>query len=211
MLEARKTVVETHNVKSYNYYISFPKIKSDKKLPLIVFLHGVGERGDDVEKVKIHGIPKLFEVDNDYECITVSPQCPGDSIWPAELQTLKQFIDEIVKEYNIDTNRIYLTGLSMGGYGTWHMAMTYPNFFAAIAPVCGGGLPWYANVLKMPVWAFHGEVDSVVSVEESKNMVREVNNAGGNAKLTIFENVDHDSWNYAYNDELIKWLLEQSK
>ena len=211
MLEARKTVVKVNKEKTYNYYISFPKNESSKKLPLIVFLHGFDERGDNVEKVKIHGLPKLFDVDNDYECITVSPQCPGDSIWPAEIVTLKQFIDEIIEEYNIDKNRVYLTGISMGGYGTWYTAQTYPDFFAAIAPVCGGGMSWYAGVLKMPVWAFHGAVDSVVSVEESKNMVREINNTGGNAKITIFENVDHDSWNYAYTDELMKWLLEQSK
>ncbi len=211
MIEAKKTIVTTERKVSYNYYISKPKNIENKKLPLIVFLHGLDERGDDVEKVKIHGIPKLFEKDNDFECITVSPQCPGDSIWTAEIRTLKTFIDDIVKEYNIDENRIYLTGLSMGGYGTWYMAMTYPEMFAAIAPVCGGGLPWYAGVLKMPVWAFHGAVDSVVSVEESKNMVREINKTGGNAKLTVFENVDHDSWNYAYTDELIEWILKQHK
>jgi len=196
---------------NFKYLLYKPKSESKEKLPLIVFLHGAGERGDDLQKVKIHGIPKIFDTHMNYNCIAVSPQCPQNTFWVAELKNLKIFIDYIIKEYNIDETRIYLTGLSMGGYGTWYMAMAYPNMFAAIAPVCGGGMPWNANVLKMPVWAFHGEADTVVPVLESINMVNKINEDKCTARLTVFPNVGHNAWDYAYNDELILWLLGNHK
>lgn len=194
----------------FNYLVYTPKIRGGEKLPLILFLHGAGERGDDVEILKCHSIPKMFEQDLDYNCVVVSPQCSSDTFWVAQLSNLKHFIDGIVEEYNIDESRIYLTGVSMGGYGSWFLATAYPKIFAAVAPICGGGMPWNAGALKeIPIWAFHGLLDEVVMPQESIDMVNAVNSAGGNAKLTLVDDVAHDVWNNAYNNELIEWLLSK--
>ena len=129
------------------------------------------------------------------------------------IEHIMALIDETVENYSIDQNRVYLTGLSMGGYGTWTIASSYPQRFAAIAPVCGGGQPYLARSLKnIPVWAFHGAMDSVVPLQQSQMMVDAVNRAGGNAKLTVYPEADHDSWTATYNnDELYEWLLSHSK
>ena len=112
---------------------------TNQKFPLILFLHGAGERGRDLDSVKRHGIPKIVETNPDFPFIAVSPQCPEDSWWTSELHTINGLIEEVVEKYQVDTSRIYLTGLSMGGFGTWSLASMYPERFAAIAPVCGGG------------------------------------------------------------------------
>jgi predicted peptidase len=190
---------------------------SEKKLPLIMFLHGMGERGDDLELVKKHGPAKLVE-NRDLEFIVVSPQCPPDSFWPAETAVLNALIDEIVDKHDVDVNRIYLTGLSMGGYGTWHLAVEYPERFAAIAPVCGGAM-FYANlaekigVLKdVPVWAFHGARDRTVDLAESADLVHTLEQAGGKVKFTIYPSAEHDSWSATYSNlKLYKWFLRHSK
>lgn len=126
---------------------------------------------------------------------------------------MKELIDFIVREYNIDTNRISITGISMGGFGTWEMALTYPNFFAAIAPVCGGGMSWRAGALKnLPIWAFHGDADNVVPIKNSVEMVNAVIAAGGNAKLTVFHNVTHNSWDEAYtSSNVVEWLVSKCR
>lgn len=187
--------------------------KAEEKLPLIIFLHGSGERGEDTEKLKCHGIPKIFDGPVTYRCVAVSPQCPENSFWIARLESLKVFVDEIIKEYCIDEKRVYLTGLSMGGYGAWHLAMAYPEMFAALVPVCGGGMPWNAEVIKgIPVWAFHGVKDDVVLADESIRMVNAVNNTGGNARITLYSDADHDSWTRTYNNpELYEWMFANIK
>lgn len=139
------------------------------------------------------------------------PQCPENSFWVAEIPFIKEFIMKIVKEFHCDPDRISLTGLSMGGYGTWYTAMAYPEMFAAIAPCCGGGMPWNAGVLKMPVWAFHGGIDDVVFPYETENMIRGMEAAGLHPKLTIHPESGHDVWDLAYREELLEWLMEQKK
>lgn len=196
---------------NYKYLLYQPKVMYEKKLPLIVFLHGAGERGDDLSVLKVHSIPQMFEENVDYQCIVVSPQCSEDSFWTAQIPQLKMFIDEIAEKYPVDKNKIHITGVSMGGFGTWHIAMAYPDMFASAVPVCGGGMPWNAGVLNMPVRIFHGEADSVVDVKESIAMYESLKKAGKNAELTVFPGVDHNAWDYAYNNELISWMLEQSK
>jgi predicted peptidase len=188
-----------------------PDIK--EKFPLILFLHGAGERGDDLELVKIHGIPKILEKDENFPLIAVSPQCPKNSWWTAEIDALNALLNEIVEEYSVDEDRIYLTGLSMGGFGTWHLATAYPERFAAIAPVCGGGDPEKACLLKsIPAWVFHGGKDNVVPPEESKKMVKALEDCGGNVKLTIYPDAGHDSWTETYdNPELYKWFLKHRR
>ncbi|MDF2720092.1 MAG: phospholipase/Carboxylesterase [Paenibacillus sp.] len=199
-----------------NYLLHLPEQygkQAGVKWPLIVFLHGSGERGDDIEKVKIHGIPKIAERDPSFPFIALSPQCPKDSYWNIEQDGVMALLDEIVTGYYVDTSRIYLSGLSMGGYGTWKLACDYPDRFAAIAPICGGGDPYRAKALKhTPVWAFHGAKDSVVSIGESEQMVERLKAGGGNVRFTVYPDADHNSWTETYdNPELYEWMLRHSR
>jgi predicted peptidase len=184
--------------------------QSEKQWPLILFLHGSGESGDDLALVKKHGPPKIVETKRDFPFIVVSPQSPGRGWRP---ETLKALLDEIVLKYNVDRNRVYLTGLSMGGYGTWSLAAAYPDAFAAIVPICGGGRPADAARLKdLPIWVFHGAKDSAVPLARSEEMVKAVEDAGGKVKFTIYPDAEHDSWTEAYDSpELYQWLLEQKR
>ncbi len=197
-----------------NYLLWFPadyQKDKTKTFPLLIFLHGSGERGTDIELVKKHGPPSFVDARPDFPFITVSPQCPKDTWWSTE--DLQQMLEQLRAKYRIDTTRIYLTGLSMGGFGTWAWASQYPAQFAAIAPVCGGGDIQFADELKnTPVWAFHGETDPVVPVKRTIEMVEAVNANGGSARMTIYPGVGHDSWVNAYKDEdLYKWLLGNSR
>jgi predicted peptidase len=144
-----------------------------------------------------------------FDFIIVSPQCPNDIWWPEQTDVLISLFDDIETKYRVDTDRIYLTGLSMGGFGTWSLTERYPQRFAAIAPICGGGERYAANRLKdVPVWAFHGAKDNVVPVARSQEMVDAVKKAGGDAKLTIYPEAEHDSWTQTYdNPQLYEWLL----
>jgi predicted peptidase len=185
--------------------------KSTEKFPLMLFLHGAGESGSDLAKVKVHGPPKIVETKKDFPFIVVSPQSPGRGWDPNVLNAL---IDEAAEKYRVDKDRIYLTGLSMGGYGTWALATAYPDRFAAIAPICGGGNPVEASKLKdMPIWCFHGAKDNVVPLERSKEMVEAVERAGNKqVKFTIYPEATHDSWTETYNNqEFYDWLLKQNR
>ncbi len=186
---------------------------SDKKLPLIIQLHGAGERGegkDDLSLVDVHGFSKIIN-DREYDCVFVMPQCPTNSFWAARVESILAFIEQLVAEYNIDEDRIYLTGLSMGGYGTWYTAMACPDRFAAIVPVCGGGMAWNAGVLKMPVWAFHGAEDKSVSPVQSDEMVAKLKALGADVTYSRIDGVGHNVWENAYTEELIDWFLKIKK
>src|ERR1041385_2769539 len=197
-----------------NYLLFLPEgysSESDKKWPLMLFLHGAGERGSDVSKVKVHGPPKIVEEKKDFPFIVVSPQCPADSWWrPYELIGL---LDEIQKNYHVDPDRVYLTGLSMGGFGTWDLVSQYPQRFAAIAPICGGGNPAMVRRIKdIPVWVFHGDSDHTVPVARSDEMVEALKKVGADVKYTRYEGVDHDSWTRTYaNEELYQWMLSHKR
>lgn len=184
---------------------------NEKQLPLIVQLHGAGERGngkEEIYKVETHGFAKHLQ-ENEYECIVVMPQCPKDSFWVARVESIINFIEQIKAEFNINEKKIYLTGLSMGGYGTWFTAMAKPEMFAAIAPVCGGGMAWNAAVLNMPIWTFHGAVDHVVSPQQTDEMVEKLELLGKDVNYTRLDNVGHNVWEYTYNKELMLWLLDK--
>jgi predicted peptidase len=183
---------------------------SELKWPLILYLHGVGERGDNLNLLMKHGIPKVVENRHDLPFVTVSPQCPDDTFWFEHYERIKALLDQVLKTYDVDVSRIYLTGNSMGGYGTWGLAMAFPERFAAIAPICGGGIPEKVCVLKnVPVWAFHGEKDDRVDLSESQKMVDELKACGGDVRLTVYPNVGHDSWTQTYdNPELYEWFLQ---
>lgn len=207
-----KTITKTV---SCRYLMFLPDGYGEKQQqwPLILFLHGAGERGDNLEKVKVHGPPKIVKDQSDFPFILVSPQCQEDKWWPNEVDMLINLLDDVVARYDVDTERIYLTGLSMGGYGTWRLACEYPERFAAIAPICGGGISALADRLKdVPVWAFHGAKDSVVPLKESEDMVNALKACGGDAGLTVYPKAEHDSWTVTYNNkELYNWFLKHRK
>jgi predicted peptidase len=183
----------------------------DKAWPLVLFLHGAGESGNDLAKVKKHGPPKLIEQGKSFPCLVVSPQSPGRG-W--EPQTLNALIDDLLVTYKVDRDRVYLTGLSMGGYGTWALAAAHSERFAAIVPICGGGNPADAKKLKdLPTWVFHGAKDPAVPLKRSEEMVRALKDAGAEqVQFTVYPDAAHDSWTQTYNNpEVWEWLLKQKR
>lgn len=199
----------------FEYLLHLPKgyAIENKAWPLVLFLHGAGESGSELEKVKVHGPPKHVAAGEDYPFVLVSPQAPSTRRgWePASLNAL---IDDVIAKHKIDQKRIYVTGLSMGGYGTWALAQAYPGKFAAIMPICGGGDPTKVESLKeLPIWIFHGGKDTAVPVKKSEEMVAALEAIGSSQlKFTLYPEAGHDSWTETYsNPEVWKWLLEQSK
>ncbi|MDR0270799.1 prolyl oligopeptidase family serine peptidase [Paenibacillus sp.] len=185
---------------------------SDEKWPVILFLHGAGERGNDLELVKIHGVPHIADKDPSFPFIAISPQCPGNAFWNMEKDAVMAVLDEVLANYNADAARIYLTGLSMGGYGTWELAAEYPGRFAAAVPICGGGDPKHADkLINTPIWVFHGAKDDVIPLSESEDMVKSIQAAGGDIKLTVYPEANHNSWSETYkNQEVYDWFLQHS-
>ncbi len=198
--------------KSLHYLRYVPK-NSEGKLPLVVFMHGAGERGSDdgseIDNIAKHGFfQQIRENGSEFPFIMVAPQCPTNEYWGSYIESLNKFLDYVIENNDIDTDRIYLTGLSMGGTATWLWALDNPDRFAAIAPVCGQGINWYAYKLAdLPVHAYHGDIDSIVSVHESVEMVSSINRKGGNAVLTLYHGVTHNAWDYAYDQKMIDWLF----
>ncbi len=195
-------------------FIAYIPDKISEHPALIVQLHGAGERGSgktDLDKVLVHGFSHIVNDDNLKDCILIMPQCPKDTFWVAKIERLKGFIDAVVNTYSVDTQRMYLCGLSMGGFGTWYTAMAYPNLFAAIAPCCGGGMAWNADVLTMPIWTFHGKNDTVVSLNQTLEMIEQLKDNNPSFKYTLYDGVGHDSWTKAFSEELLEWLLVQHK
>lgn len=183
----------------------------EKEWPLIFFLHGAGERGDSLALVKKHGPLKMAEQQADFPFIVVAPQCPEGRWWYAS--ELKVLLDKVISNYRVDQERVYLTGLSMGGYGSWEMAMRYPHMFAAVAPVCGGGNPeQVCRMQKLPVWNFHGAKDPVVPLAASEQMVYALQDCGTEVRFTVYPEVEHEAWEPAYsNPELYSWFLEHKR
>jgi len=197
-------------------YIVFvpPAYKADKDYPVILFLHGAGSTGDDGEKQVKGGLAKAIrDKKQDFPFIVVFPQAHQKG-WGAKGESAKRalaILDEVMKDYKTDKKRVYLTGLSMGGFGTWSLAAAFPERWAAIAPICGGGDPKTAAKIKdIPCWCFHGDADPTVKVDLSRNMIKALKAAGGEPKYTEYPGVGHNSWTRAYADkELYEWLLKQ--
>lgn len=189
--------------------------EAGKQWPLILFLHGAGERGS-LELVKKYGIARHMEDEQALPFITISPCCPVNEDWEGYHQELMLLLESVISAYRVDEKRVYLTGLSMGGYGSWKLAWLYPERFAAVVPICGG-MPWYidkqqaADTLRhLPIWVFHGAKDPVVPVEESRSMVKALMEAGGKVSYTEYPDLMHDSWTITYeNPELYDWFIKQ--
>jgi len=194
----------------YHLYLP-PQYDGQDRWPLLLFLHGSGERGNDLELVKVHGPPKLIAAGKEFPFIVVSPQCPRFQRW--ETAQLAALLDQVERTCKVDPDRVYVTGLSLGGFGTWQLAANYPDRFAAIAPICGGGEKEAAAVIsQVPVWAFHGAQDKAVPLKASEEMIAALRQAGAEPKLTVYPDAGHDSWTATYdNPELYDWLLSHRR
>ena len=186
------------------------------RLPLLLFLHGIGERGDDLSIVTRHGPPRLIEEGRELPFIVVAPQCPMGSSWAFQLGALRALLHEVIRRQRVDTTHIVVTGLSMGGFGTWHLAVENPRAFSAVVPICGGALSATAlgarigSIRHVPVRAFHGARDAVVPLQKSRELVDALRAAGGNVTLTIYPDAEHDSWTRTYEDPgLYDWMRAQ--
>lgn len=191
------------------YLIKYPEgFSKTEKHPILIFLHGAGSRGTSTDALRGNPFFKCTAPLN-LPFVIVAPLC-SENTWFDLFEHLEGLVKEVAQLPFVDEKRIYLTGNSMGGYGTWQLAMSMPEYFAAIVPVCGGGMYWNAGRLaNLPVWAFHGGKDGTVFPTESEKMVNAVNRAGGNARLTTYPDREHDSWTPTYsNPEVFEWLLQ---
>jgi len=208
----------------FNYLLFLPQQypgDPDANWPLLVFLHGVAKRGDTreaLENIKLDGPPNIVEDRSDFPFIVLSPQCPTETYWYPVFDRLEALIESITTTYSVDEHRIYLTGLSMGGFGTWRLALEHPDRFAAIVPIAGGYIfesdevPEEICVLKnLPIWVFHGEKDEAVPSWQSQILVDALRQCPANVRFTHYPDANHaDAWKQAYADpELYTWLLEQ--
>ena len=195
------------------YIIRYPDdFSKNKRYPVIIFLHGAGTRGNDINKLISNPFFALTEKYEKFPFLCIAPLCSGNT-WFDMWEHLEKLVTEIARLPFADQNRIYLMGASMGGYATWQLAMSMPECFAAIVPICGGGMYWNAGrLVDVPVWAFHGAKDTTVLLEESVKMVEAVKRHGGEAKLTVYPENGHDAWSDTYrNPEVFAWLLKQKK
>lgn len=190
----------------------FSKPEGDEKLPLLIYIHGAGGLGVTTEQLKYFAFPTEMEKRKEYKCVAVMPRCHKKN-WYELFDVLLEFIESMINRDDVDADRVYLMGESMGGYTTWQVAMTRPEWFAAIVPICGGGMYWSAPALRdMGVWAHHGALDTTVYPQDTINMVNAVNLAGGHARISIYADYGHDSWVPALaSDEVWKWLFSCRK
>ncbi|MZQ81316.1 phospholipase [Paenibacillus sp. 5J-6] len=204
------------NMNNYQLYLPHDLERNhDTKYPLILFLHGVKKRGEDVSLLNNYGLTWLAEKQTDFPFIVVTPQCKADSSWSQEHHIVKVLVDEIIKNYPIDTERVYVTGFSMGGNGAWDFASRSPELFSAIVPISGWFEPDKANLFKdIPIWAFHCVDDDVVGVSGTVDMVHSITNIGGNIRATYYSELGHShrvmEETYS-NQDLLTWLLKHKK
>ncbi len=195
-----------------HFMLFLPKdFQKQESWPLMLFLHGAGERGDDLDRVTFHGPPKIVKTKTDFPFVVVSPQCPKGTWWKTD--RLVPLLDHVIDKYKVDADRVVVTGLSMGGFGSWGLAGKCPERWAAVVPICGGGDPEQAEKMKdLAIWNFHGAKDRVVPIGRSEAMVNAVRDAGGQVKFTVYPEAGHNSWTQAYSTpELYEWMLEQRR
>lgn len=214
----KKFAATTQRTVNYNYLLYTPQgygeaEQAEQRWPLVIFLHGAGERGTDVKKVAAHGPPKQAAQGRKFPFVLVSPQCPPDQWW--DVDTLQALLDQVLKQQGdlIDRDRIYITGLSMGGGGTWEWISRDPNPFAAAAIVCGAASRVPMRIKDpIPVWAMHGTNDDIVPPWITTLLVDQWQQAGGETRVSMYEGVNHGSWDRAYDEpELWTWLLSHKK
>lgn len=205
----------------YAYRLMEPaKIEPGKQYPVVLFMHGAGERGDD-NKHQLLYLPELLASDENrerYPCFVIAPQCPTNKWWvvrqdmPAQLEIAEKALDDVLANFPVDRQRIYLTGISMGGFASWALAIRHPDLFAAVVPICGGGdVKQAERIAKVPIWAVHGDRDPLVPVSMTRRMIEALQKAGGDPKYSELPGVGHDSWTQAYNDPegVVPWMFQQ--
>ena len=197
-------------------FLEFFTGEKAEKMPVIIYLHGAGERGDDLQKINVHGPIKaiLEEKVSLQNCVILAPQCGDGKTWWDYAERLYAFILWYKEKDFVDEQKIYLTGNSMGGYGTWALSMAHPELFAAILPICGGGLTWNAETLKdMPIWAFHCVGDGIVPCHTTIAMVDKIKKVSLNdVRITIYPDNSHDAWTQTYeNQSVYDWLFEKKR
>jgi predicted peptidase len=213
-------------INGYSQVDTKPKVKCDylsylpkdytnrtDSFPLIIYLHGGSQRGKDLNKLKGYGLPYLIDKGNDYDFIIASPQCPDNTYW-SRIDWFDSLYQDLTSKYRIDMDRIYVTGISMGGFGTWHVAMDYPNKIAAIVPLCGGCNDSLniCQINQIPVWTFHGTADIEIDINETVRLVNRLNKCNGKVIFTRLENEGHGiQYIYEKNPEIYKWMLEHHK
>ncbi len=200
---------EMYKIENLDYVVRYPDNYSvGQQYPVILLLHGAGGRGKDIHVLMNNPYFKITGQKTDFPFVSVAPLCSANT-WFDMFEQLKKLVYQIAAKEFADKERIYLMGASMGGYGAWQLAMSMPEFFAAIVPICGGGMYWNANrLINVPVWAFHGAKDIAVFPDESKKMVDAVNDCGGTARLTVYPENKHDAWSDTYsNQEVFDWML----
>ncbi len=230
LFEPREYVAE--DGESLKYRLLKPaSFNPDQKYPLVVFLHGAGERGDDNSAQLVHGMAAFCTAEHrqQFPCYVLAPQCPEGQKWSdvnwftdkptypekisRPLDLTLQVVDEMLANAAVDRNRVYIAGLSMGGYGTWDALSRRPELFAAAIPICGGGsVETVTAFQEVPLWCFHGASDNVVSVERSREMIAALKAAGGQPRYTEYPGVGHDSWTRTFADEeTFQWLFAQKR
>lgn len=210
----KKTILEESGGCSLGGLIYTPQDGHTENLPLLVFLHGAGERGSSTEHLLRHAIPRLIESGREYPAVVLCPQCPADRVWDNIPERIMRTIAQASLAYRILPDRIALTGASMGGFGAWMMGMTYRNFFSGIAPVSGGGMAWRAaNFASTPVFVVHGALDDAVPVEYARLMEKAFHSKGLRLEMCVLEGMGHnDAIEKAYEDNrLTGWLLAQRR
>ncbi len=193
----------------YRYHLYIPPADTVNQLyPLLLFLHGIGERGEDLELVKKHGLNNMLLAHDPLSFVVISPQLPDEEWWNSEI--LNALIDHALDAYPINPERVYITGLSMGGSGVWEVITRYPDRFAAAIPICGWGNRLMVHrAMNIPVWVFHGEDDPVIPLKRSEEMVNALKEAGGTVNFTVYPGTGHDAWTKTYrNPEIYDWLLK---
>lgn len=212
-----ETSLRTSDDAEVGYLIYLPKDYEEQvKVPLMLFLHGRGESNGPLSLVAKWGPPRFAARGDELNYVLVSPQCPREDSWSSDVQQarLVELLDEIIQSYKVDEDQVFLTGLSMGGYGTWRMAADHPDRFAAVVPVCGGGNPADADKLKeLPIWVFHGDQDRPVPFSKSVEMVDAIKAAGSDSiRFTTFEHFGHNCWSATYaTPELYTWMRKQRR
>jgi predicted peptidase len=196
-----------------NYLLYLPPNYENQTdtFPLIIYLHGGSVRGDNLEKLKTYGLPKLIEDGNQYDFIIASPQCPENTYW-SKINWFDTLYRELVSKYRIDKNRIYVTGISAGGFGAWHAAMDNPNRISAIIPLCGGcnDSSEICKINHLPVWTFHGTNDNLIDINETERLVRRLKTCNGNIKFTRLDSTGHNIGHIYENQEIYDWFLQQN-
>jgi predicted peptidase len=199
---------------TYDYLLFLPKdyAKQTATYPLVIYLHGGSQKGNDLNKLKLYGLPHLVDQGTDYPFIIASPQCPDNKYWSTE-NWFENLYRDLRAKYRVDTNRVYVTGISMGGFGAWQVAMDYPNTFAAVIPLCGGcnDSTQICRISHVPVWTFHGTADDQIPISETERLINRLEKCNGKAKFTRLNGEGH-SIQYLYeNKAIFDWMLQQKR